>query len=365
MIDWTVSLVVGVLLILFSNENGEDIRYFQPATFSIPDSSQLVTVPINDSLYRQEMQSEGAAAGTPMNYFLDLHTGVCYDNKCRPLKMRVYWNITGRYLGFELLDGEFLSKYDHEPFVPGEYEQLHDLLADPFLPLGNYAFEDLVTTPGTVDDEVDGVSGATSKDILEYVVDGAAYTTYKLWNVVYGPVQQQVSNQTEKQLDPQLFTKILQSTDQSDRTWALERLALLTEMDDGLIAGLIQILLEDEYFQSYLLLKSLTTEQLESEELQLQLFKLIGKVDHGIENLIFDILAVASHLNPDIADHATPNLSQLSGPQLVNLLKLFSHYGINSAKLNEELRVMLPIENGYVEKKVLQFLDKHGNGSDR
>lgn len=364
MIHWIKGFLIGLSLILFFYEKEEDIRYFQPATISIADSSRLITVSLNDSLYRQEMPEKEGAAGMPMNYFIDLHSGVCYDNKCRPLKIRVYWNITGRYLGFELLDGEYLSKYDHEPFLQAEYEQLHRLLADPFLPLGKYSFEDLVSNTAGTDNSVDGVSGATAKDVLEYVVPGAAYTTHKLYHVVHGPVQQQVMELTEKQLDPYLFTEILQSPDQSDQTWALERLAFLTKLDDSVIDALMGILLEEEYFQSYLVLKSLTTEQLESEDLQLQLFKLIGRVDHGIENLIFDQLAEAAHLNPAVVDHSIENLSQVNGPQLVKLLKLYAVHGINSAKLNEALGERIPHENSFVERQVLQFLEKHGWSPD-
>lgn len=364
MINWIKGFLIGLSLILYFYEKEEDIRYFQPATISIADSSRLITVSINDSLYRQEMPPKAGAAGIPLNYFMDLHTGVCYDNKCRPLKIRVYWNITGRYLGFELLDGEYLSKHDHEPFLPAEYEQLNRLLADPFLPLGKYSFEDLVSKTAGTDNSVDAVSGATAKDVLEYVVPGAAYTTHKLYHVVHGPVQQQVMELTEKQLDPYLFTEILQSPDQSDRTWALERLALLTKLDDSVIDALMGILLEEEYFQSYLLLKSLTIEQLESEDLQLQLFKLIGEVDAGIENMIFDQLTVAPHLNPVMVENSIAILPKLNGPQLVKLLKLYSDHGINSANLNEALGGMIPHENSFVERQVLQFLEKQGRSPD-
>ncbi|MEX0884149.1 MAG: hypothetical protein WDZ72_11810 [Cyclobacteriaceae bacterium] len=365
MIDWIKAVLVGVSVILFSFENGEDIRYFQPSTIPIVDSTDVVSVSINDSLADQKIFQARTSSDTPLYYYSELQTGVCYDNTCRPLNIMVYWNITGRYLGYELKNGEFLSKYDHEPFTQKEYEQLNNLLADPFLPLGNYAFEDLVKIPDTVKNSVDGVSGATAKDVLDYVVEGAAYTTHKLWHVVHGPVQQQVMDLTESDFDSFLFNKILQSTNQSDRTWALERVALLSELDDSVIDALIRILLEGEYFQSYLLLKSLSSDQLESEDLQLKLFNLIGKVDHGIENMIFDQLIDAPHLYQKVVDHSISILRKLSGVQLVRLLKLYSHHEVKEAGLNEELSKMIPNENNFVEKQVLQFLENHTNRPDQ
>lgn len=357
--------MVGVSLILFSLENGDDIRYFQSSTIPIRDSTDVISVSINDSLESQEIFQARTFSGTPLHYYIELQTGVCFDNTCRPLNIVVYWNITGRYLGFELLDGEFLSKYDHQPFTEKEYEQMHHLLADPFLPLGNYDFEDLVKIPDTIDTSVDGVSGATAQDVLDYVVEGAAYTTHKLWNVVHGPVRQQVMSLTESSLDSFLFRKILQSTNQSDRIWALERVALLSKLDDSVIDPIIRILLEGEYFQAYLLLKSLSSDQLDSEDVQLKLFNLIGEVDNGIENMIFDKLVDAPYLYQAVVDNSISILRKLSGAQLVKLLKLYSHHEVKQAELNKELSRMIPNENIFVENQVLQYLEKNANSPDK
>lgn len=357
--------MVGVSLILFCLENGDDIRYFHPSTIPIGDLTDVITVSIGDSPDDNEVFLAKMSSGTPLHYSIELRTGICFENKCRPLDIVLYWNITGRYLGFELLDGEFLSKYDHTPFTQTEYEELHDLLADPFLPLGNYEFEDLVTIPDTVDNSVDGVSGATSKDVLEYVVEGAAYTTHKLWNVINGPIREQVMGLTERSLDSFLFCKILESSDQSDRTWALERLSLIYELDESVIDALIGILVKDEYFQSYLLLKSLSSHQLESDYLQLELFNLIGKLDEAVESLIFDKLAEAPQLSQEVVDYSIFILKELNGMKLVRLLKLYSHHGVMEDELVKELSRMIPHDNKYIEKQVVDFLENNSNGTDQ
>jgi hypothetical protein len=364
MINWIKAGVVMISLILFSLENGEDVRYFHSSTIPFVDSKDVITVSIGDSHDDNDVFLSKMSDGTPLHYFIELRTGICFDNKCRPLDIVLYWNITGRYLGFELLNGEFLSKYDHTPFTPGEYEELHTLLADPFLPLGNYEFEDLVKIPDTVNESVDGVSGATSKDVLEYVVEGAAYTTHKLWNVIHGPIREQVIAQTESRLNPFLFSKILISEDQSDKTWALERLSLIGELEESLIDALIGILLSGEYFQSYLLLKSLTPEQIESYYLQLALFKLIGTVDTEVESMIFYKLNDAPHLSQEVVDYSISALRELNGMQLVSLLKLYSHHGVVEDVLLKELSRMIPHENKYIEKQVLNFLEKNSVSPD-
>tara|TARA_R110002096_G_scaffold246973_6_gene439367 strand:+ start:279 stop:1388 length:1110 start_codon:yes stop_codon:yes gene_type:complete len=364
MINWIKGLLVGALLLPFSFENGEGIRYFQSSSIPLIDSTDLIISTINDSILNLDIKQVTKSDGTPLHYFIELKEGVCFENECRPLDILLYWNITGRYLGFELLDGEFLSKYDHEPFNHKEYEQLHQLLADPFLPLGNYTFEELVKRPDTVSQSLDAVSGATMKDVMEYIVPGAAYTTHKLWNIIHGPIQQQVSELTAQQLNASLFNKILQSSDQSDQTWALERIALLWDLDNSVIEVLEEILIDGEHFQAYLLLKSLSSKQLESEHLQLELFRLIGKVDYSIENMIFDKLVDAPHLHGSVVHASISILEELNGSQLGKLLKLFSHHKVKNLVFNQALRQMVPHENSFVERQVLQFLENQSQSAD-
>jgi hypothetical protein len=82
-----------------------------------------------------------------------------------------------------------------------------------------------------------GVSGATSKEVSDMVVEGAAYTTYKLWNIVYGPTQELVSRLTEIELTPDLIDLILKSPDRSDRVWALNRIDTSIELNSKLTAS--------------------------------------------------------------------------------------------------------------------------------
>ncbi|MCC5938247.1 MAG: hypothetical protein JJU34_13290 [Lunatimonas sp.] len=364
MVHWIKGFWIWGFLLLFSSENRGDIRYFQPSTIPIADSVDLQVHLIDASLDEGEIFMASTCDGKPLYYFMELHTGVCFDNKCRPLFIMVYWNITGRYLGFELLDGEFLSKYEHEPFSPTEYEQLHGLLADPFLPLGNYSFEELVAIPDVGDPSVDGVSGATSKDVLDYVVPGAAYTTHKLWKVVHGPIQQQLIRLTEQRLDTGLFSEIFHSPDQSDQIWALERVSRLPELDHALLESMVQLLKDDEYFQAYLLLKSLSSDQLSMEGLQVRFFQLLGQVAPGTADLIIDRFADAPRLTPVVVDQLSSVVGQLSGGQLVKLLKLLSHHDVRDAGLNAALGRLIPHDNSFVQHQVVHFLDKQASISE-
>ena len=154
-------------------EEKENWKYTQRPTI-IPGNIGTHIIAYKDTLSDDSLYLVKTRVHIPIHYFKKIATEVCFDNQCRLLDITVYWNITGRYLGFELPDGEFLSKYDHEPFVANEYERLNELLADPELPLGNISFEKLIQIPEANADSVDGISGATTEDVSKIVVKGAA-----------------------------------------------------------------------------------------------------------------------------------------------------------------------------------------------
>ena len=113
--------------------------------------------------------------------------------------------------------------------------------------------------------DIDGVSGATSKEVSAMVVEGAAYTTYKLWNIVYGSTQDIVVHLTEKQLKPDLLDLILKSPDISDRIWALNRLDQSIPLTSNLTSSLLDIISGEDYFMAYSAINAIKPVHLESD----------------------------------------------------------------------------------------------------
>ena len=182
-------VIVGlIVLILTFFQEKYPIKYMQVATIeSSPADGPSIVVTIKDSVTNETVSLRKIKDNILLDYYKKVKGEVCYDDECRLLDIVVYWNITGRYLGFELPKEEFLSKYNHEPFSESEYQRLHTLLADSSIPLDAVSFEKLLEQPRNEEGTVDAVSGATSKSVAGMVVKGAAYTTYKLWNIVNGP----------------------------------------------------------------------------------------------------------------------------------------------------------------------------------
>lgn len=350
-------LFLGLLLTSFLQEE-PPLKYMQVATIKsgVSEEESIVTT-YKDTLTNDLIYLRTSKDNIPLYYYKDVKGVVCFDEECRLLDIVVYWNITGRYLGFELPKGEFLSKHDHEPFSESEYLRLHTLLADASIPLDAVSFEELMTKPASQQDEVDAVSGATSKSVADMVVKGAAYTTYKLWNIINGPTMDFVSELTEKQLTPTLIDRILQSPDSNDKLWALNRIDSATKLTPDLETSLLEIISSEGFYLVYTAIHAIDAVHLNAKDLQEHLFSLYTNANHNIiEKELIKKLMQAPMLSSKVVDVSRDLLHQLNGQQLDDILKLYTKHGVNDLETCKAVVRILKNENKYISKKAYDFL---------
>ncbi len=301
-----------------------------------------------------------SANGHPISYYKKIYTGVCFDNECRMLDIVLYWNITGRYLGFELPEGEFLSKFDHEPFTESEYERLHGLLADLLSPLGMYAFNELAPKPPVEEEEVDGITSATSKDILEYVVEGAAFTTYTLRTLVYGPIQNEVESLTREALSEDLVLKILESPDVGDKIWALSQVRNNLKLTPALRAAILDCIDDGNYSLAERAVYAIGSDELESDTLQMLLLDRFYQTDYGLQKLILDKLEEAPQLDEKVTTDLAQHLKKWEGALLSNVLDLYIIQKVSDIETCRMVSGLLQNENRYISQKAFNFLESSG-----
>jgi len=241
-------------------------------------------------------------------------------------------------------------------FLKNEYQQLHALLADESLPLDKVSFEKLLEQPNNKQEDVDAVSGATSKSIADMVVRGAAFTTYKLWNTVNGSTMDVVSELTEKQLTPALVHRILQSTDITDKLWALHRMNNTIAMTPQLEVSLLEIIASDDFYLSYTAIQAINTIHLTSADLQKCLFSIYQKANHSIKTALIKKLMDAPFLSSEIVRDSRSLLGQLNGQQLGEMLQLYTKHGVNDMETYTAVAKILENENKYISKKAYTFL---------
>jgi hypothetical protein len=354
-------ILIAVLLIVtvsssFMNSK-EKLKYTQIATIATDYKlKQTIVIEYRDTLNLDPLNLVKTKDSIPLHYFKDIITEVCFESECRLLDVTVYWNITGRYLGFELPQGEYLSKYDHEPFVNEEYERLNELMASPNLPLGNISFEKLIELPEANEESVDGVSGATTPEVSKMVVKGAAYTTYTLWNIVHGPTMDLVVSLTEEQLNPDLLNLVLKSLDITDRVWALNRIDQNTELSPKLTSSLLDIIFGGDFFLAYSAVNAIKSTHLNSDAMQIALFSSYQKVDHSIKKMIIEKLMESPHLSNEVVESSRTLLNTLNGQQLKSFLKLYSHFEVNDLETCQAIAEVLKNENQFISKQAYKFL---------
>jgi len=152
-------------------------------------------------------------------WYRRVDTEVCLTGECKRVDVGLYWYCTGDFLGLEVYR-EHLTKTDHSNFFPADYDKLISVLSNDWSSLREYALADLT------DDKpagVDGVSGATKKEIAAEAVTDAVYTTHTLWHLVHVGEKEQLVPLTIRYLnETDLMNALLSSNDKKYRLFLLE-----------------------------------------------------------------------------------------------------------------------------------------------
>ncbi|MCC5931517.1 MAG: hypothetical protein JJU28_19885 [Cyclobacteriaceae bacterium] len=261
--------------------------------------------------------------GIPLYFYRDIITSVCFDNVCRPLDVKLLWNPTGRYLGFELENDEFLSKYEHEPFTNEEYIKLHNILSNPNLPLGNVSFNEVVKTSSNIAQGIDGISGATSKDLSDYVVEGAAYTTHKMYKIIYGQTQDIIRELTHQFKGPDFINLLMNSENFYDKIWTMEFIRGQLKLYPEVKSQIIELISSDNYSLSEKAINVLIAEDFENEELQVTVMGNFKKFDYGRRNWLIQLLKDTKTIAPETINYLNSEIFDMEIPLVVEILKIY------------------------------------------
>lgn len=148
----------------------------------------------------------------PQYYVTRLKSPICMDNLCNPIDIEIEWDLLGNFRNYNEIPGDPITKFDHQLFTEEDHHQLKSILSDKSSLLQDYKMEDLVDTTDLVySEEIDGMTGATSKTFANEVVEGAIYTCYVLWYVVNEDLDDQILNYTESIMDDQLLLSMIKS----------------------------------------------------------------------------------------------------------------------------------------------------------
>lgn len=290
----------------------------------------------------------------PFMYSRKFISDVCTDNKCRTLKIELFWNRTGRYLGFKLPKGEFLSKAEHVKFKSKDYNQIHQILSNPHSQLVNYSIDDLVTKFNN--SNVDGISSATESALLKYVVNGAAYTTFTLWNLAYGSTKSEIERLTIKNLNTEIVQDMLDSQNRDDKIWIINHIPPEMEISGELRDKLLELISGNDILLSELSLNALNPKAL-TDDTQIKLLEIFNKTEEFQKSLIIRKLGYSPKLNEQVAKIISSELTHLSAIIIKLSLDMLGNQKIDDEIVSANIAQLLHSKNRYIANQALKYLE--------
>ncbi len=361
-----LSAILLSFILLFSlQKGGENIRRTNQPTL---DSEVVRIVPqlinFNDTLKNNTLLIHFDQNNYPVKYSRKIVTGVCIKGECRLLNIELFWNITGRYLGFELPEGEFLSKTEHVKFSALEYDRLHYLLADKNSPLATYSLDELVPKVDTTKTGIDAISSATISSVMDYVVEGAVYTTYTLWHIVYGVTKREIEKLTSSKLNSELVLLLLESNNYDDQIWVLNHFTNSIQLTPELENKLLELISGSNIYLSEQALNAITPEFL-TTKFQNELIKIYYDKGFLLKRLILGTLKKATGLSYNVVTSLTSELATMNGTLVKNTLELFKCQHIHAEQVENEIAALLANKNRFIAKEAFNHLNSFENLSER
>lgn len=203
--------------VLAETPAGDKIVHQQSFHFDLPDPA----FPDKPTRRVTVVQAQDAN-GFPLEYSTHIVTEVCTDKKCKLVEVTMYWNALGFFKRIECDPDKPLTKKEHTPFTPEDYEKLERILGDPNSILGQQSLAFLAKPPDDLNPDIDGWSGATPVTVQQSVVKDAAYTTWVMWLWANGDIVPRLREITMRSCTPAFLSHLLKSDDSRDVDFALK-----------------------------------------------------------------------------------------------------------------------------------------------
>lgn len=355
--------VVSILIILFfiltgniSLDEGE--RTFFASSFR-PDkvkTTSKILIHFNDSIPDDSLTIYFSNTGDPEAFSRNIHTSVCIDTLCRLLDITLYWEATGKYLGYSLPRGEQMTKKEHTPFSESDYTRLTEILSDSSSQLGYYTMDEIHPAKKLVA-QTDGISGATIPDLAPWIVPEAAYTSYTLWHLTYGATRDSIMAYTKNKLITiQLLNNYLQNSDPYNQVKALQWISETKQTCVPFIEPALGILHNGNFSASGQALRLLKKSGIDEGRLQKEVIQLFDSEDFRIKNAANEYFRSTDKLTQPVAREMMTRLKS-DNYYLVNIILSILEKKYQPDREDQlNLCLLLESKNASVANRVYNFL---------
>jgi hypothetical protein len=297
-------VVILLFFILTGNislEKGDRMFFtssFRPDKFN---SKSKILINFKDSIPDDSLTIYFSNTSCPEAFSRNIHTAVCIDSLCRLVDITLYWEVTGKYLGYSLPQGEEMTKKEHTPFSENDYNKLTEILSDSSSQLGFYTPEEIHPVKQPVV-KTDGITGATPPDLASWIVPEAAYSSYTLWHLTYGATRDSIMAYTKtKLISKQLLNNFLLNSDPYNQVKALQWISETNQACVQFIDPALHILHAGNFHACGQALRFLKKSGINEEQLQKEVIKMLDSEDFRIKNLAIEYFRSSDKLTPFIA----------------------------------------------------------------
>jgi hypothetical protein len=343
-----VWIAVAILLLTAFSDIHEDI----PKTGFWAMKGKLITHDFEDktdSLSGPEIYELQDSTGLTIWFGRHLFKDVCISGKCKMIRVWIFWNGAGNYLGHQIIPNEPLTKSDHTLFADADYKKLDNIPKDSTSILKRLKQEELIIVPENRELlKVDGYTAATQPTLAEVVVKDAVYTCHTLWHTVYGPVQQKIFEILESRISSNYLALLFENESPDYNLLAIGFVQKYPDFHSQFYPEIIQCIQSKNDNLSIKALEYFHSEFLKDEKIQNQIVKVIPVVKAQRKN---DILWRLSEIG------------KINDNQVLELLEMVEKKQIGVGSINLVLRLIQPeqIRNNHAISNKMQNLAKSEN----
>jgi len=354
-----IALIVQLLLLTGNTRIDDPVRSLFRTDFDPVKIAEIkkVLINFNDTIPNDSLTIYFDPTNYPVAFSRDIHTAVCMDSLCRLVDITLFWEPTGKYLGFSLPPGQELTKKKHAPFTEKDYNRLNEILSDSTSQLGYYTPAE-IHPPKPANLKTDGISGATIPDLEPWIVPEAAYTSYTLWHLTYGSTSDSIVAFTKKHyISNIMLYRLLESKDAFSQMKGLQWIDHQTNPSfSQFIDPVLKILHNGKFNASGLALKFLINCNLGEEKMQKEVIQLLDNEDFRIKNSAIEYYKHSEKLYPSVAKEMIKK-TQSENYYLVNvILSLIEKKYQPDFEDQMQLGTLLNSKSGSVANRVYIFL---------
>src|SRR5690606_4523909 len=150
--------------------------------------------------------------------------------------------------------------------------------------------------------------------------------------------------------------KVLESPEQNDKMWALNHINGYVRLDSVLQNRLIRLIDNENYSMAERAISAISSDALQSENLQLLLLKKFYEVNYSLKKLILSKITEATAVTAPVKLSLADNLGDFNGEILTDVLGLYKVHGVEEVKTYIKIAGLLETATYYSSKKVYDLL---------